>query len=100
MRCCERCFDDDYLKQYIHMHGRIGSCQFCRARRVHVFCSAGLIGVAMRRAFHLSSQDTLRAAWMVRNCSSSEFLFSHDRFTLSTFNAFPHLEDVSLLTYR
>jgi len=71
-----------------------------RGQRVAVFCSAGLIGVAMRRAFHLSSQDTLRATWTVRNCSYSEFLFSKDRFTLRTFNAFPHLEDASLLTYR
>jgi hypothetical protein len=54
----------------------------------------------MRRALHLSSQDTLRTTWMVRNSSFSEFLFSKDRFTLSTFNAFPHLDDVSLLTYR
>jgi broad specificity phosphatase PhoE len=71
-----------------------------RGQRLAIFCSGGLVGVAMRRAFHLSSQDTLRAAWMVRNCSYSEFLFSKDRFTLSTFNAFPHLDDVSLLTYR
>jgi broad specificity phosphatase PhoE len=71
-----------------------------RGRQLAIFCSGGQIGVAMRRAFHLSSQDTLRAAWMVRNCSYNEFLFSKDRFTLSTFNAFPHLEDVSLLTYR
>ena len=71
-----------------------------RGQQLAIFCSAGVIGVAMRRAFHLSSQDTLRATWMVRNCSYSEFLFSQDRFTLSTFNAFPHLEDVSLLTYR
>jgi broad specificity phosphatase PhoE len=71
-----------------------------RGRQLAIFCSGGLVGVAMRRAFHLSSQDTLRAAWMVRNCSYSEFLFSKDRFTLSTFNAFPYLDDVSLLTYR
>jgi len=71
-----------------------------RGQQLAIFCSGGPIGVAMRRAFHLSSQDTLRAAWMVRNCSYSEFLFSNDRFTLSTFNAFPHLDDVSLLTYR
>lgn len=71
-----------------------------RGQQLAIFCSAGLIGVAMGRAFHLSSQDTLRAVWMVRNCSYSEFLFSNDRFTLSTFNASPHLEDVSLLTYR
>ena len=71
-----------------------------RGQQLPIFCSGGLLGVAMRRALHLSSQDTLRAAWMVRNCSFSEFLFSKDRFTLSTFNAFPHLDDVSLLTYR
>jgi len=71
-----------------------------RGQHLAVFCSGGLLGVAMRRALHLSSQDTLRTAWMVRNCSYSEFLFSNDRFTLSTFNAFPHLDDISLLTYR
>jgi broad specificity phosphatase PhoE len=71
-----------------------------RGQQLAIFCSGGLLGVAMRRALHLSSQDTLRTAWMVRNCSYSEFLFSNDRFTLSTFNAFPHLDDVSLLTYR
>jgi broad specificity phosphatase PhoE len=71
-----------------------------RGQQLAIFCSGGLIGVAMRRAFHLSAQDTLRAAWMVRNCACSEFLFSNDRFTLSTFNGFPHLDDASLLTYR
>jgi broad specificity phosphatase PhoE len=73
-----------------------------RGQQLAIFCSGGLLGVAMRRALHLSSQDTLRATWLVRNCSYSEFLFSNtdDRFTLSMFNAFPHLEDVSLLTYR
>jgi broad specificity phosphatase PhoE len=83
---------DRGLSQYISTNGR--------GQQLAVFCSGGPIGVAMRRAFHLSSQDTLRAAWMLRNCSYSEFLFSRDRFTLSTFNAFPHLDDVSLLTYR
>ena len=71
-----------------------------RGQQLAIFCSAGLIGVAMRRALHLSSQDTLRTTWMIRNSSFSEFLFSGDRFTLSTFNSFPHLDDVSLLTYR
>jgi broad specificity phosphatase PhoE len=83
---------DRGLLQYMSANGR--------GRQLAIFCSGGLLGVAMRRAFHLSWQDTLRAAWMVRNCSCSEFLFSKGRFTLSTFNAFPHLDDVSLLTYR
>lgn len=71
-----------------------------RGQQLAIFCSGGPIGVAMRRAFQLSAQDTLRAAWMVRNCAYSEFLFSNDRFTLSSFNGFPYLDDASLLTYR
>jgi broad specificity phosphatase PhoE len=65
-----------------------------------VFTSGGPIAVAMQRALHLSPQDTIRVLWMSRNCSYSEFLFSGDRFTLSAFNAFPHLDDPALLTYR
>jgi broad specificity phosphatase PhoE len=65
-----------------------------------IFSSGGPIAVAMQRALNLSPQDTLRVAWMPRNCSYSEFVFSDDRFTLSTFNAFPHLDDAALLTYR
>ena len=74
----------------------------CRGQQLAIFGSAGLIGVAMQRALHLSPQDTLRTTWTIRNSSFSEFLFSNmnDRFTLSTFNSFPHLDDVSLLTYR
>jgi broad specificity phosphatase PhoE len=65
-----------------------------------IFCSGGPIAVAVQRALHLSAPDTLRVAWMSRNCSYTEFLFSGERFTLSAFNAFPHLDDASLLTYR
>jgi broad specificity phosphatase PhoE len=65
-----------------------------------VFTSGGPIGVAMRRALRLSHSDTLQLTWMSRNSSFTEFLSSGDRFTLSTFNAHPHLEDESLLTYR
>ncbi len=71
-----------------------------RGQQVVIFCSGGPVGAAMQRALNLSPQDTLRVAWMVRNCSYSEFLSSGDRFTLSTFNAIPHLDDASLLTYR
>ncbi len=71
-----------------------------RGERVAIFSSGGPIGVAMQRALNLSPRDTLRVAWMSQNCSFSEFLFSGDRLTLSTFNAFPHLDDAALLTYR
>ena len=71
-----------------------------RSEQAVIFCSGGPIAVAMQRALSLSAGNTLRVAWMIRNCSYSEFVFSGDRFTLSVFNAFPHLDDESLLTYR
>lgn len=71
-----------------------------KGEHVVVFTSGGPIGIAVQRALHLSPQDTLRVAWMSRNCSFTEFLFSRDRLTLSSFNSFPHLDDPALLTYR
>jgi broad specificity phosphatase PhoE len=68
--------------------------------RVAIFSSGGPIAAAMQRALNLSPRDTLRVTWMSRNCSYSEFLARGDRFTLSAFNAFPHLDDPALLTYR
>jgi broad specificity phosphatase PhoE len=65
-----------------------------------IFTSAGPIGAAMRRALHLSAADTLQVTWMSRNASFSEFLALGERFTLSTFNAHPHLDGEELLTYR
>ena len=65
-----------------------------------IFTSGGPIAIAVQRALHISNRDTLQIAWMARNCSFTEFLFSRDRFTLSSFNALPHLDDEALLTYR
>ena len=65
-----------------------------------IFTSAGAIAGAMRRALHLSAEDTLRLTWMSRNASFTHFLASGERFTLSTFNAHPHLDGNGLLTYR
>jgi len=65
-----------------------------------IFTSGGPVAVSVQRALHFSTQDTLQVAWMPRNCSYSEFVFSGDRFTLSTFNSFQHLDDPALLTYR
>ena len=65
-----------------------------------IFTSAGPIGAAMRHALDLSAADTLQVTWMSRNASFTEFLASGERFTLSTFNAHPHLDGEELLTYR
>ncbi|HEV2386605.1 MAG TPA: histidine phosphatase family protein [Candidatus Acidoferrales bacterium] len=71
-----------------------------RGEQIAVFASGGPIGVAMQRALNLSARHTLGVTWMSANCSYSEFLFSGGRFTLSAFNAHPHLDDPSQLTYR
>jgi len=68
--------------------------------RVVVFTSGGPIALAVQRALQLTPQNTLQVSWMSQNCSVGEFLFSKDRFTLSTFNSFPHLDDSTLQTYR
>ena len=65
-----------------------------------IFTSAGPIGAAMRRALHLSAEDTLQLTWMSRNASFTEFLAAGERFRLSTFNAHPHLDGDGLVTYR
>jgi broad specificity phosphatase PhoE len=76
----------------------LGNCS--RGERIAIVTSGGPIAVAMQRALSLSPVDTLRLSWMSRNCSWSEFLYSGDRFTLSTFNNHAHLDDVAMLTYR
>jgi RES domain-containing protein len=36
MRCCEACFDNEFLKDHIRRNGKRGSCQYCRARGKYV----------------------------------------------------------------
>jgi broad specificity phosphatase PhoE len=71
-----------------------------RGETVAIVTSGGPIAVAMQRALNLTPQHTLQVSWMSRNCSWSEFLYSGERFTLSAFNAHPHLDDAAMLTYR
>jgi len=68
--------------------------------RVVVFTSGGVIGATLGRALDLAPHNTLEVSWASRNASFTEFLFSGERFTLSTFNSHPHLQDAELLTYR
>jgi broad specificity phosphatase PhoE len=71
-----------------------------RGQQIAIFSSGGPVGVAMQRALDLSTQATLKAAWMVRNCAFSEFFFSAGRFTLSSYNTTPHFTDPEFLTHR
>ncbi len=71
-----------------------------RGQQIAIFSSGGPVGVAMQRALGLSTEATLKTAWMVRNCAYSEFVFSAGRFTLSSYNATPHFTDPEFITYR
>jgi broad specificity phosphatase PhoE len=71
-----------------------------RGKRIAIFTSGGPTAVAMQHALDLSTPNTLKTAWMVRNCAYSDFLFSGERFTLSSFNAIPHLTDPEFITQR
>ncbi|HKM67800.1 MAG TPA: histidine phosphatase family protein [Candidatus Acidoferrum sp.] len=71
-----------------------------RGERVVIVTSGGPIAVAMQRALQLSGESTLTMSWMSRNSSWSEFIYSGERFTLSSFNCHPHIGDAAMLTYR
>jgi broad specificity phosphatase PhoE len=68
--------------------------------RVAIVTSGGPIAVAIQRALQLSAESTLNVSWMSRNSSWSEFIYSGERFTLSSFNSHAHIEDAAMLTYR
>jgi broad specificity phosphatase PhoE len=71
-----------------------------RGERVVVVTSGGPIAVAMQRALQLSGDSTINVSWMSRNSSWSEFIFSGERFSLSSFNCHAHISDAAMLTYR
>ncbi len=71
-----------------------------RGKNVVVFTSGGVIGAAVGYALDLSPEKTIETSWMVHNASLTEFVFTEERFTLSRFNALPHLAHPRLITYR
>ncbi len=71
-----------------------------RGRRILVFTSAGAIVVALQRALSCPDPVALGLGWRIWDCSLTDFVFSGDRFSLSRFNAMPHLDDRDDWTYR
>ena len=65
-----------------------------------VFTSAGPIAATLSCIFDLPPRKSLDLIWTSRNGSYSEFLFTGERFSLSSYNSFPHLDDKALLSYR
>jgi broad specificity phosphatase PhoE len=68
--------------------------------RTVVFSSGGVMAATVRMALDLSPSRTLELSWAPRNASYSKFLFSGDRFSLASFNCYPHLDSPDLLTWR
>ncbi|MFN8004510.1 MAG: histidine phosphatase family protein [Acidobacteriota bacterium] len=69
-------------------------------RRVAVFTSGGVIGLAVQTALNAPDRTALELNWRVQNCSLTEFTFSRSRLSLDSFNTIPHLDDPRLRTYR
>jgi broad specificity phosphatase PhoE len=105
----------DWVRGVVHLEGVETWPEFCarvnaglvkflsagkHGERVAIITSGGPIAVATQRALHLSPESTLRMTWMSRNSSWSEFLYSAERFTLSSFNIHEHIADPAMLTYR
>jgi broad specificity phosphatase PhoE len=65
-----------------------------------VFTSGGPIAATVGFAQELAPHKAIELVWVSRNSSFSQFLFSGNRFSLSSFNTHPHLDDRTLLTYR
>ncbi|MGI8744351.1 MAG: histidine phosphatase family protein [Bryobacteraceae bacterium] len=71
-----------------------------KSSQIVVFTSGGVIAATARIALELSAEKTLELSWAPRNAAFSEFRFSGERFSLSSFNNLPHLEDAAMITYR
>lgn len=93
---------ETWLEFCSRVNSSLTKCLFAgrRGERVAIFTSGGPIAVAMQRALQLSAESTLNVSWMSRNCSWSEFIFSGEQFTLSSFNCHAHIDDAAMLTYR
>jgi broad specificity phosphatase PhoE len=93
---------ETWLEFYSRANSGLTKCLSAggRGERVAIFTSGGPIAVFMQRALQLSPETTLNVSWMSRNSSWSEFLYSGERLTLSSFNCHPHLADAAMLTYR
>lgn len=71
-----------------------------KSSRIVLFTSGGVIAATVRSSLDLAPAKTLELSWASRNASFSEFLFSGERFSLSTFNCLPHLAGAEWITYR
>ena len=65
------------------------------SRRVAVFTSGGPIGVVVQTVLQAPEPMAIEVNWRIKNCSLTEFVFTHGRISLDVFNATPHLREVT-----
>ncbi|HYM12187.1 MAG TPA: histidine phosphatase family protein [Bryobacterales bacterium] len=70
-----------------------------RGRRIAVFTSGGMIGLAVALALRAPDPSALDVNLRVRNCSLTEFRFRPGRLSLDAFNLLPHIEEPELITF-
>jgi broad specificity phosphatase PhoE len=71
-----------------------------RGRNVVAFTSVGAVTVSLQMALDCTDRTAFDLGWRLRNASITDFVFSRERLTLEGFNAYPHLEDPALWSYR
>ncbi len=71
-----------------------------RGARIAVVTSAGPIGAALRLAQGLTPWNAMRATFVVKNASLSDFMHRPGELTLSRFNGVPHLDEPRLISLR
>jgi broad specificity phosphatase PhoE len=64
-----------------------------------VFTSGGTISAAVGYALELDDVKAITLNWIVRNTAYAEFSFQDEMFSLTEFNAIPHIDDDHLHTY-
>src|SRR5262245_58086281 len=65
-----------------------------RGRRVAVFTSGGVIGLAVQNVLNAPERSALEINWRVRNCSLTGFMFRHGRMSVGLFNVIIHSDDL------
>jgi broad specificity phosphatase PhoE len=99
-------YQDGEIESFAHFRERVTRAYRAildaakKGERIAAFTSGGPTAVALNMALGTSAEKTLELVWLVRNASTTEFLFTNGRFSLSSFNSVPHLCDPMLWTYR
>lgn len=103
---CTGQFDPPDVESWSQFRARISRaidrlrCTVAPSSSTVVFTSGGPIAASVAHVLDLPDDKAIEFVWLSRNTSYSQFLCSGERFSMHSFNAIPHLDDLSLLTYR